>query len=76
MTMCFIGNVGKKTWQIVAICQIRQRFLPAKVLFYTVFIVCAVQAPQASIYMHVVVHFTMPTKLHMYLCMHVVEMIT
>ena len=33
---CFIGNFGKKTWRIVAIRQIRQSFLPAKVLFYTV----------------------------------------
>ena len=37
MTMCFIGNVGEKTWRIVAIRQIRQSFLPAKVLFYTVY---------------------------------------
>ena len=28
--------LAKKTWRIVAIRQIRQSFLPAKVLFYTV----------------------------------------
>ena len=28
--------LAKKTWRIVAIRQIRQNFLPAKVLFYTV----------------------------------------
>ena len=30
------GMLAKKTWRIVAIRQIRQSFLPAKVLFYTV----------------------------------------
>ena len=30
------GMLAKKTWRIVAICQIHQSFLPAKVLFYTV----------------------------------------
>ena len=35
---CFIGNFGEKTWRILAIRQIRQSFLPAKVLFYTVFV--------------------------------------
>ena len=29
--------LAKKTWRIVAIRQIRQSFLPAKVLFYTVY---------------------------------------
>ena len=32
--------LAKKTWRIVAIRQIRQNFLPAKVLFYTVFSYC------------------------------------
>ena len=32
--------LAKKTWRIVAIRQIRQSFLPAKVLFYTVVATC------------------------------------
>ena len=31
--------LAKKTWRIVAIRQIRQSFLPAKVLFYTVIVI-------------------------------------
>ena len=31
MTTCFIGNIGEKLGEL---CQIRQRFLPAKVLLY------------------------------------------
>ena len=37
------GMLAKKTWQIVAIRQIRQSFLPAKVLFYTVLAMSCVQ---------------------------------
>ena len=44
--------LAKKTWRIVAIRQIRQSFLPAKVLFYTVhthvqYILVTINSPTA-----------------------------
>ena len=36
--MCTELKIGKKSWQIVVICQIRQSFFPSKVFYCTVLI--------------------------------------